>query len=294
MRTPIFKQHQYAQIAIIAAILTIGLKSIAYIITGSVGMLSDAMESLVNLATAFLTLWLIKVSTSPEDDDHHFGHTKAEYFSSMAEGLFIMLAAGGILFSSIERLMHPTGLSDIGIGLALSTVASAINGLVAYLMFQGSKFYKSPALAGEGHHLMTDVYTSGGVLAGLFLVSITEYNVLDPIIGICVALQILYTAYKLIKDSISGLMDTALDKESLNIINEHLGKLCSSYSDLNIIFDLKSRCSGSIVFLYITIYLPSELSLLESSKISDLIEYNLSIDYPKYKIFLNVKPNKRE
>lgn len=285
------KQHQYAQLAIAAAIATIFLKSIAYIVTSSVGLLSDAMESLVNLATAILTLWLIKVSLEPEDKNHQFGHTKAEYFSSMAEGLFIMLAAGGIMFTAAARIFHPESLTEVSIGVVISTIASAINGIVAYMMFKGSKAYNSPALAGEGHHLMTDVYTSAGVIIGVILVGITQINILDPLIAIGVALHILHTAWNLISSSIHGLMDSALSPEEADSIYKDieltLKELC-----ININFDLKTRKSGSSAFLYLTFYLSPSLSLGAAHGISDKIEKGILEKYPNCKIITQTRPFK--
>lgn len=290
---PILKQHQYAHLAIAAAVVTIALKSVAYIVTSSVGLLSDAMESLVNLATALLTLWLIKVSLKPEDDEHQFGHTKAQYFSSLAEGLFIFLAAGGILFTAIARLFHPEPLSDISLGILISTIASIVNGGVALVMIRGSKHYNSPALFAEGKHLMTDVYTSAGVILGIIIVGITKIDILDPVIAILVALHILHTAWTLISGAINGLMDCALEKDIISRIEKTVhDSLISRFDTLEQYnFSLKSRQSASLVFVYLTLYLPSTMSLGESSNIATSIEKDFKTSYPLYSIFINIKPD---
>jgi cation diffusion facilitator family transporter len=206
---------RYAWLSIAAAIATILLKGSAWWMTGSVGLLSDAIESFVNLAAAMMALWILTVAATPADDRHAFGHSKAEYFSSAFEGLLIVFAAITIIWAAVDRLWNPQPLESVGIGLAVSVVASIVNLLVARILLKVGREEHSIVLEADAHHLMTDVWTSGGVLVGVGLVWMTGWLWLDPVIAIVVALNIVWTGWQLMHRSAEGLMDTSLPPERI-------------------------------------------------------------------------------
>lgn len=212
------KLTRFAWLSIAVAILTIGLKTSAYLITDSVGLLSDALESIVNLIGASMALGMLTIAAKPADENHTYGHSKAEYFSSGVEGTLILIAAISIAYAAIQRLITPKSLEQVGIGLIVSVIASLANLAVALVLRHAGKKYNSISLTSNSHHLMTDVWTSGGVLIGVGAVAITGWQVLDPIIAILVALNIVWTGVGIIRKSISGLMDSALSHEDLEVI----------------------------------------------------------------------------
>src|SRR5512141_1615943 len=202
------KLTRYAWLSILAALLTIGLKTSAFLLTNSVGLLSDAMESGVNLAAALMALAMLTVAARPPDEDHAFGHSKAEYFASGVEGTLILVAAGTIMWAAIERLIVPKPIQGLGLGLGLSMLASLINFGVATILLRAGKQNQSITLEADARHLMTDVWTSAGVLLALGAVTLTKWQILDPIIGIGVAINIIWSGIGLIRRSVLGLMDT--------------------------------------------------------------------------------------
>jgi cation diffusion facilitator family transporter len=211
---------RFAWLSIAAAIATISLKTIAYFLTGSVGLLSDAIESLVNLAGAVMALMMLTIAARPADESHVYGHSKAEYFASLVEGLLILTAAAGIFGTAVNRLLHPAQLESLGVGLGVSIVASLINfGVARILLIQGRK-RNSITLEADAQHLMTDVWTSGGVISGVAIAGITGWTVLDPILAILVAINIVWTSFQLIRRSVLGLMDTALPQKEQDLIEE--------------------------------------------------------------------------
>jgi cation diffusion facilitator family transporter len=205
--------QRYAWISIGAAIATILLKGVAWQLTGSVGLLSDAIESFVNLAGALMALWMLWLAEQPADEDHPHGHGKAEYFSSAFEGFLIVLAAVSIGYTAIERFLNPQPIEAIGIGLMVSVAASVINLLVARLLLRAGREHQSITLEADAHHLMTDVWTSVGVILGVGLVAMSGWNWLDPTIAVLVATNIVWTGWQLMHRSASGLMDAALPPE---------------------------------------------------------------------------------
>jgi len=214
----VFSLTKFAWLSIFTAIATISLKTIAYLLTGSVGLLSDAIESLVNLATAIIALLMLRIAEQPPDEEHRYGHSKAEYFASIMEGLFIFIAAIAIIFSAVDRIIHPKIIEQAFLGLGISVIASIINYIVSLRLLKVGKRHQSITLEADGHHLMTDVVTSVGVIIAVFLVSLTGWQILDPIIAILVAINIILTGLKLIKRSILGLLDTSISNEELDII----------------------------------------------------------------------------
>ena len=202
--------RKFIYLSIAAALATIFLKFLAWYLTGSVGLFSDALESCVNLAAAIIALILLNLAETPADEKHPFGHTKAEYFSSAIEGGMIVVAAFSIIWSAIPRILHPQPLENIGIGLLISVGASLINLVVALVLIKNGKENNSITLEADGKHLMTDVYTSGGVLVGILLVKLSGWQVLDGIVAVGVALNILWAGYQLIHRSATGLLDASL------------------------------------------------------------------------------------
>ncbi len=277
----------FAKLAIVAAVSTILLKSLAYLLTGSVGLLSDAIESLVNLATALITLYSIKFSQEPEDDRHQFGHSKIEYFSSLTEGFFIIGAGGAIILTGVQRLLNPTEIENVGIGIAVSILASLINACAAFFMYRAAKKFNSIALQADAHHLMTDVYTSAGIVIGVILVSIFNIPMIDPIIAILVGLNIIKTAGGLIYKSFHGLIDESVDEEELveirKIITEQI-------DNKNIQYSLKSRVSGRVKFIYINLSIPDHWNIKETHNLTVIIEKNLKALDTEIRPFIHTEP----
>jgi cation diffusion facilitator family transporter len=210
---------RFAWLSIAVAILTIGLKATAYWLTGSVGLLSDALESLVNLVAAIMALAMLTLAARPADEEHTYGHSKAEYFSSGVEGALILLAAASIGWTAWGRLLHPQPIEQPGTGLAVSIAASILNFIVARILLAAGRRYHSITLEADAHHLMTDVWTSAGVVVGIVLVVLTGWERLDPIVALLVAANIIWTGVQLVRRSALGLLDTALPKEELATIH---------------------------------------------------------------------------
>ncbi|MEZ5423539.1 MAG: cation diffusion facilitator family transporter [Pyrinomonadaceae bacterium] len=203
------KLTRYIWLSIAAAVATISLKAGAYFYTGSVGLLSDALESIINLIAAVFALWMLTVASRPPDEGHNFGHTKAEYFSGALEGSLIGMAAISIAWAAIERMITPRPLENINLGIAISAAASVINLVVGQILIRRGREHRSITLQADGRHLMTDVYTSIGVILGVVLVGFTGWLILDPLIALAVAINILRTGYHVVKESAEGLMDAS-------------------------------------------------------------------------------------
>ena len=204
------KLTRFAWLSIAAAVATIGLKTGAYLLTGSVGLLSDALESLVNLVGAIMALTMLTIAARPADDDHPYGHSKAEYFSSGVEGSLILVAAVGIAVAAVDRFLHPKALEQLGLGLGISVAASFVNLGVALVLLRASKRYDSITLRANSQHLLTDVWTSAGVVAGVGAVALTGWQRLDPGVALLVAANIVWTGVRIVRESVLGLMDTAM------------------------------------------------------------------------------------
>jgi cation diffusion facilitator family transporter len=244
---------RYALLSIFAALATIVLKAVAYLLTGSVGLLSDALESLVNLAGAVMAMTMLTIAARPPDEDHHYGHDKAEYFSSGAEGALILVAAISIGITAVQRLMNPKPLEQVGLGLTVSVAASLINLAVARVLIKVGKANNSITLEANAHHLMTDVWTSVGVLSAVGVVSLTGWNRFDPVIAIAVALNILWTGFRLVRESVQGLMDTALSSEE----QETLRNILEGFTGEGIAFrNMQTRRAASRKFVSVDILVP--------------------------------------
>lgn len=279
---------RFAWLSIAAAVVTISLKSAAYWFTGSVGLLSDALESLINLAAAIVALFTLKIAASPADEEHAFGHDKAEYFSSGIEGTLIFIAALSIAYTAFNRLLMPQPLEQIGIGLIVSGIATAVNLIVARILIKAGKDHHSLVLEADGHHLMTDVWTSVGVVIGVGLVNLTGWLRLDPIVAIIVAVNIVWMGFSLIKRSVLGLMDTAVAPE-IQIIAEEILKNHAAHK--NITFEnLRSRQSGAKKFFYVDIQFPNDWSIRKVHDIADEIEQDIREKIPNSIVFTHLEP----
>ena len=273
--------------SVAVAVGTITLKGLAWWLTGSVGLLSDAMESLVNLASALFALLMVKIALRPADREHPYGHHKAEYFSAGFEGLMIMVAAAGILWAALRRLQDPQPLEQVGIGLVLSVVSSALNGGLAWLMFRSGRAHRSMALEGDARHLMTDVWTSAGVIVGVALVMATGWLWLDPVVGILVALNILREGVHLVWKSSEGLMDRALEPEVLAEIDRTL----EQFKHPTIRFDhVATRRSGQRRFIDLHMHMPANWTLGRAAALRGSVEQALMSAVPGLRATIQLLP----
>jgi cation diffusion facilitator family transporter len=278
---------RFAWLSIGAALTTIALKAGAYWLTGSVGLLSDALESLVNLFAACIALFVLSVVAQPADDEHQYGHDKAEYFSSGAEGGMILLAAVGILVTAGQRLLHPTPLEHVGTGLAVSMVASLVNLVVARVLLAAGKRYESITLEADAHHLMTDVWTSVGVLVGVLLVSVSGLDWLDPVVAMLVGLNIIWTGARLIYHSILGLMDTALPEAEQATIK----KILEDHQAEGLQFhELKTRSAASRRFVSVHILVPGDWTVQRGHDLLEKIEAQIKQALPNTNILTHLEP----
>lgn len=278
---------RYAWLSIAAAILTIALKTIAYWLTGSVGLLSDAMESFVNLFGALMALAMLTIAARPADEDHAFGHSKAEYFSSGVEGTLILIAAAGIGAAAIQRLVTPKPLEQIGLGLGVSIAASLVNLFVALYLQRAGKQYHSITLEANAQHLMTDVWTSAGVLVGVGAVALTGWERLDPIVALFVAGNIIWSGGRIVRKSVSGLMDTALSVEEQNTIRRMLdphiqgGVRCHA---------LRTRQSGERRFVSFHVLVPGTWTVQRGHRLLEHIEADIRHAIPSVTVFSHLEP----
>lgn len=260
---------RYAWLSIAAAVATIGLKLAAWLFTGSVGLLSDALESLVNLAGGIIALAMLEIASRPADEDHAFGHSKAEYFSSGIEGTLILAAAMAITYAAVQRLMHPRPLAQIGLGLAISVAASLVNFLVAMVILRSGKKHDSITLRANAHHLLTDVWTSAGVIAGVILVSLTGWQWLDPLAAILVAVNIVRIGASIVRASIVGLMDASLPPRELRKIDQVLEKHKPNGVQFHA---LLTRQSGAERFISMHVLVPGGWTVRQGHALLEQIE----------------------
>jgi cation diffusion facilitator family transporter len=278
---------RFAWLSIVAAILTIALKGIAYILTGSVGLFSDALESIVNLVGAMMALAMLTIAVHPADEEHAFGHNKAEYFSSGVEGTLILLAAGSIIATAIPRLIIPKPLEQISLGLGVSVVASLINLFVSRVLLRASKQYRSITLDADARHLMTDVWTSIGVLVGVGAVALTGWQRLDPIVACLVAANIIWSGVGIIRRSISGLMDTALPIEDQNKIQKILETFIKDGVQTHA---LRTRRSGTRQFVSLHVLVPGRWTVHRGHELLERIEMDIRQALPEVTIFTHMEP----
>jgi cation diffusion facilitator family transporter len=278
---------RFAWLSIGAALATMALKSVAYWLTGSVGLLSDAMESLVNLAGALMALSMLTVAARPADEDHPYGHGKAEYFSAGVEGTLILIAAASIAYAAVQRLLHPRPLEQLGLGLAVSVAASAVNFVVALILLRAAKTHRSATLRANAHHLMTDVWTSGGVLVGVGAVAVTGWQRLDPIVAIAVAFNIVWTGSRIVQESVSGLMDAALPVAE----QEVLKALLERYAHEGVQYHaLRTRQSGARRFVSLHVLVPADWTVQQGHDTLERIEADIARALPPATVFTHLEP----
>ena len=279
--------HTYLRISIAVALATIALKTGAWWISGSVSLLSDAMESLVNLAGAMFALAMVTVAARPPDDDHPYGHHKAEYFSSGFEGVLIFAAAAGIVWAAVLRLMHPQPLESVNLGLVLSVISSAMNGFLAWSMLRKARSARSAALEADARHLFTDVWTSAGVVLGLLAVQATGWLMLDPLIAIAVALNIMREGGRLIAGSADGLMDHALEPEARAQIDQVL----TDFGHQTIRFDhVVTRRAGQRRFVDLHMHMPAGWTLGRAAAVRASVEQALMSAVPGLRATIQLLP----
>ncbi|OGK51507.1 transporter [Candidatus Roizmanbacteria bacterium RIFCSPLOWO2_01_FULL_41_22] len=260
---------KYAKLSIAAAIVTISLKLLAYFLTGSIGLLSDALESFVNLAAASFALFALKIAEKPPDEEHMYGHSKAEYFSSVFEGALIVLAAVSITYAAIERIINPQVVQQAFLGITISLIAAVVNLCVALYLLQMGKKHRSITLVADGQHLLTDVWTSVGVIVGIGLVAFTHIQLLDPVIAILVAINIIFTGFQLIKESALGFMDRAISQPEKKIIEDIL----NSYQSIGLQYHgLLTRQAGTRRFVSVHILVPGSWTVQKGHDMLEKIE----------------------
>jgi len=278
---------RYAWLSIIAALVTITMKYSAYLLTDSVGLLSDALESLVNLAAAVVVLLVLKLISRPANDEFTFGYSKAEYFSSGFEGGMILLAAVAIIFTALPRLLNPVPLEQLGLGLVISVAASLINLAVSLVLMRAARRYNSITLEADARHLMTDVWTTAGVLAGIALVWLTGWIRLDPIIAILVAANILFTGYRLLIRSGRGLLDISLPPEELASVKSIL----ESYQSQGVKFHaLRSRQAAARKFLVVHLLVPGDWSVRKGHLLAEQVEKQVIETITNANIVTHIEP----
>lgn len=278
---------KFAWLSIATGIIVFGLKIGAWWFTGSVGLLSDALESIVNIVAAFIALAALRAAAKPADPMHHFGRGKAEYFSAQIEGFMILVAALIIVVTAAERFLTPKPLEQVGWGLLISTVASLLNGAVALILIRAGKKNRSPVLDADGKHLMTDVWTSVGVIVGVGLVQLTGWDRLDAIVAMAVGINIIITGYHLLKESTSQLMDKSLSDEDHELIVDVL----KQYESDEVKFHaLQTRESGRFRFISMHILVPGAWNIQRGHDLSEEIEAKIIAVLPHATVSTHVEP----
>lgn len=255
--------------------------------TGSVGFLSDAMESFINLASGIVAFVMLTIAAHPPDKEHPFGHDKAEYFSSLIEGVLIVLAAFGIIYAAVNRIYHPRPLEELNIGMALSLGATLINFITSRILMYFGRKHNSITLEADAHHLMTDVWTTIGIVVGILLVKLTNWQILDPFMAIAVALSIVYTGGKLIIRSTDGLMDSKLSEKELILIRKILDGHKKQGIDYHALY---TRQSSSKSFITFHLLMPGESTIYQAHEYSKIIEKEILAEIPNSSIFVHLEP----
>jgi cation diffusion facilitator family transporter len=277
---------RYGWLSIAAALVTMGLKGFAYHLTGSIGLLSDAMESLVNLAGALMALAMITAAARPPDEDHAYGHSKAEYFSSVVEGTLIVIAAVSIGVAAVSRLLHPKPLEQIGTGLAVTVVASAVNLGVALVLSRAGRRERSVALRGNALHLFADVATSAGVIGGIAAVALTGWQPLDPIVALVVTANIVWSGYRLLRTSVDGLMDSALPANEYAALRAVLDAHAADGIQYHA---LRTRESGARRFVSVHVLVPGAWTVHRGHALLERIEAGIRNVVPNVTILTHLE-----
>jgi cation diffusion facilitator family transporter len=277
----------YALLSIAAALVTITLKLVAWRLTGSVGLLSDAMESFVNLLAALVAFWALTVAKKPADSEHAFGHTKAEYLAGGFEGMAIIAAAAAIAAAGIDRLLHLQPLTSIGAGLLVSVAASVVNGVVAFVLLRASRRLNSITLRADAWHLLTDVWTSAGVLVGVALVWATGWLVLDPVVALLVSVNIVWTGLKLLRETGHGLLDRALNEEDQKKIETVLDSFRSRGVEFH---EVKTRAAGPRHFVQMHVLVPGSWTVQSGHDLLEEVEKALVTSLPGASVITHLEP----
>jgi cation diffusion facilitator family transporter len=277
---------RFAWLSIAAAVVTIAMKAAAYWLTGSVGLLSDALESVVNLVAAVMTLAMLTVAARPEDEAHAYGYGKAEYFASGAEGALILLAAVAIGWTAVGRLLAPRAIESAGLGLVVSTGASVVNFAAARVLLRAGRRHHSIALEADAHHLMTDVWTSAGVIAGIGLVALTGWELLDPIIALLVAANIIWTGVSIVRRSALGLMDRALPDEEQRALREILARHGVPPIQFHA---LRTRQAGARRFVSVHVLVPGEWTVTRGHALLEEIERDVRGAIPNCNVLTHLE-----
>ena len=278
---------RYAWLSIAAAIVTIAMKAAAFAMTGSVGLLSDALESLVNLVAAIVALAMLILASRPPDEQYAYGYTKAEYFASGVEGALIFIAAVSICWTAVNRLLHPRALDKLGFGLLITIVASGVNFAVARVLLRAGRRYHSITLEADAKHLMTDVWTSGGVVAGVGLVALTGWVPLDPLVAIAVAVNIIWAGIQLVRRSAGGLLDSAIPLHERRLVAEVLER----YGERGIEFHaVRTRQAGPRYFVEMHVLVPGAWSVQRGHDMADEIEGKVREVLPRAHVFTHIEP----
>ncbi|HEY8258987.1 MAG TPA: cation diffusion facilitator family transporter [Gemmatimonadales bacterium] len=278
---------RYAVLSVAAALVTIALKGGAYLLTGSVGLLSDALESLVNLIAAVVALFALSVAARPADEDHAYGHTKAEYFSSGFEGALILIAAASIIVSAVERFMHPLAIRAPTLGLAITAVATLVNFFVARVLFQAGRQHESIALEADAHHLMSDVWTSLGVIVGVGAAALTGWHRLDAIVAVIVAANVLRSGALLVRRSMLGLLDTSLPEDTRRTITAILEARAGEGVRYHA---LRTRQAGARRFISFHILVPGDWSVQKGHDLLEEIEEEVRAAVPNSSVDTHLEP----
>ena len=277
----------FAVLSIVVSIVNLLLKLAAWHLTGSVGLLSDALESVVNVAASCIALASLWVASRPADDDHTYGHTKVEYFAGGMEGALILVAASGIAWSAAERLMHPQPLDAVGLGVAISMAATLLNMGAARLLLRVGKAKHSVALEADGLHLMTDVWTSVGVAVAVGLVAMTGWLWLDPLLGMAVAVHIVITGIKLVKQAMLGLMDTGLPDGELETIRNILARYVAEGMQYHA---LRTRQGGALRFMSVHLLVPGDWTVLRGHELAERIEEDIRRAVERIHVITHIEP----
>lgn len=266
--------ERFMWLSIAAAAITIALKVTAAWVTGSVGFFSDAVESLINLVAAVVGLWALKLSAKPADANHNFGHAKAEYFSAQVEGAMILVAAIIIIVTAIGRILDPQPVDQLGIGLLFSVISTLVNLAVGLVLVRSGKKYRSSTLAADGKHLLTDVWTTVGVIVGMALVALTGWQVLDPVVALIVGANILFTGYRLLRGAMQGLLSEALPADELEVVNAFLRRLEEEHG---VEFtSVRTAAFGRDRLLNVIMQVPGSWTVSQSHELADAAENGLA------------------
>lgn len=278
---------RFAWLSIAAALVTIGLKTTAWQLTGSVGLASDAAESVVNLVAAVAVLIALRAAARPPDANHMYGHTKAEYLSSALEGGLIFVAAAAILYTAVQRFLDPLPVENVTLGLGVSVVAAVVNGAVAWVLLRAGRQHNSITLRADGHHLLTDVWTSVGVLVGVGLVALTGWQRLDPVVAFLVGLHIIWTGWRLLRDSADGLMDISWSEEDNTTLIEVVSRFTGEQVKVH---GLRTRQAGRLRFAQMHLLVPGSWSVTRGHDLAEAVEVAIRERFPDVRVTTHLEP----